>query len=74
MSRDLAGAIIAARRTHEAAVSVRAARVLGADADAFQREVDAQFQELATALGYLVTRDDPHSADGAETAATAPAN
>ena len=57
MSRDLAGAIIAARRTHEAAVSVRAANLVGADPDAFEREVDAQFRDLATALGYLVTRD-----------------
>lgn len=57
MSRDLAGAIIAARRTHEAAVSVRAARIVGAEADAFEREVDAQFRALATALGFLVTRD-----------------
>ena len=56
--RDLAGVIIAARRTHEAAVSVRAAGVVGAEPETFEREVDAQFRELATALGYLVTKDE----------------
>lgn len=74
MSRDLAGAIIAARRTHEAAVSVRAARISGGDPQPLEREVDAQFRELATALGYLVTVDEPHSPNGADTAAGATPN
>lgn len=75
MSRDLAGTIIASHRLHVAAVSERSARMSHGDTwmiEGFAREIDAQFQELATSLGYLVTRDEPHSADGAE--AAAPAN
>jgi hypothetical protein len=53
--RDLAGAIIAARRTHEALVSQRATR--GTDLEATHRaEAEAQFRELATALDYLVEK------------------
>jgi hypothetical protein len=77
MSRDLAGAIKASQRLRDAAVRESGARLSAGDRemiDGFGREVDAQFRELATHLGFLVERDDPHSADGAETAATAPAN
>lgn len=75
--RDLAGAIIAARRAGDALTRESGARMAHGDPwmiDGFAREADAQFALLATALGYLVTRDDPHPADGADTAATAPAN
>lgn len=55
--RDLAGAIIAARRTHEALVSQRATR--GTDMEpTHQAEAEAQFRELATALGFAVDRFD----------------
>lgn len=76
MRRDLAGAIIAARRTYEAALRESGARLADGDrdmVDGFRREVNAQFQELATALGYLVTRDELIP-DGAETAAAVSAN
>lgn len=76
MSRDLAGAIKASLRLRDAAVGERGARLSVGDhtmIDGFSREVDAQFKLLATHLGYLVERDKPHSADGADPAATAPA-
>lgn len=60
--RDLAGTIIAARKTYEAALRVSGATIAAGDADlrdGMIREVDAQFQQLATSLGYLVTRDEP---------------
>lgn len=56
---DLAGTIIAARRTYEAAVSVRGAVVSGGDQAALRLEVHDQFKNLATTLGYLVTNDEP---------------
>jgi len=59
--RDLAGTIIAARRTYETAISVRAAINSGGDAKALRGEVDAHFENLAAALGYQVTRDDEAS-------------
>lgn len=72
MSRDLAGAIKASQRLRDAAVRESGARLSAGDRemiDGFTREVDAQFRQLATHLGYLVERDDPHSAADA-----APAN
>lgn len=62
--RDLAGAIISARRTYEAAVGVRAARLSAGDRDmvrALEAEVDAQFKLLATHLGYLVESETKNS-------------
>lgn len=54
--RDLAGAIIATRRTLEALVSQRATRGTEQEA-AYAAEADAQFKNLATAMGYLVERE-----------------
>lgn len=65
MPTDLIATINAARRTYEAAVSVRAATICSGDADmrdALIREVDAQFKRLATALGYAVDRLDDDAA------------
>jgi len=58
---DLISTIQYARKTYEAAVSVRAATIAAGDADmrdGMMREIDAQFRNLATALGYAVDRLD----------------
>ena len=58
---DLIGTITASRRTYEAAVSIRGAIVAVGDKqmiDGLRADLDARFKELATAMGYLVTRDE----------------
>lgn len=61
--RDLAGAIQASLRLRDAAVGERSVRLTDGDRDmldGFRREVDAQFQKLATHLGYAVDKlDEP---------------
>lgn len=63
--RDLAGAIIAARRTLEALVSQRATR--GTDMEAaHSAEADSRLRDLANARGYAVDPLDEQDRSAAE--------
>ena len=66
--RELPAIIEAFRKGYEAAVGERGARIAGGDRemiDGLEREVDAQFKRLGTAMGYAVDKLDEKEAANA---------
>ncbi len=62
---DLVATINQARKTYEAAVSVRAAIASGGDPDPLMADLAARFKDQATAMGFLVEKIEDDAAAAA---------